>query len=83
MVGNNKANPVIELFQGIETLKDEFSQLRIEVKNDNWRVQGGGQQEILIVYYMQVKTILLYYISLNNYQLYLQLWILLYLSYLM
>ena len=49
MARNNEAESLTGLFQGIETLKDEVNQFYSEVKNDNWRVQDGGQQEILIV----------------------------------
>ena len=35
MAGNNEAEPLIGLLQGIETLKDEVNQLYSEVKNDN------------------------------------------------
>ena len=49
MAGNNKAESLTGLLKGIETLKDKVNQLYSEVKKDNWWVQGGGQQEILIV----------------------------------
>ena len=35
MAGNNEAEPLTGLLQGIETLKDEVNQLCSEVKNDN------------------------------------------------
>ena len=43
MAGNNKANPLTGLFQGIENLKNEVSQLFSELKMmiDEYRVVGN------------------------------------------
>ena len=48
MAGGSEAlEKAVGLFEGLEALRSEMSQLYSDLKNRNLQVQDGGQQEIL------------------------------------